>query len=117
MLAQSLRVVQATRQSFAGPGAPDVAATLRAARKLPERSRAMLRPVMSGSIWTTHEAWRAGSVDTPVCPRCAADKADVRHLFWQCPSYEHHRLQVRILALDPEALPKFLALHGVAPEV
>eukprot|EP00969_Alexandrium_andersonii_P357342 15448570-Alexandrium_andersonii.AAC.1 len=77
----------------------------------------MMRPVLSGAIWTTHEAWKAGSLTSPCCPRCGAPNADLWHLFWQCPVYEHHRIAVRELGVDPSELPRFLALHGVAPEV
>eukprot|EP00969_Alexandrium_andersonii_P070720 3121471-Alexandrium_andersonii.AAC.1 len=79
----------------------------------------MHRAVMVGSLWTSHEAAKAGYVERPVCPFCGSERDGVHHLLWFCPAFAEVRqpLVDGAAGVSFEALPPPLRLHGIAPLV
>ena len=47
-------------------------------------ARGMLLAVATASCWTQERRYRAGLVDTPLCPRCEEPDEDMFHRVWQC---------------------------------
>ena len=44
----------------------------------------MLLAAATASCWTQERRYRAGLVDTPLCPRCEEADEDMFHRIWQC---------------------------------
>ena len=47
-------------------------------------ARGMLLAAATASCWTQERRYRAGLVDTPLCPRCEEADEDMFHRVWQC---------------------------------
>ena len=47
-------------------------------------ARGMLLASATASCWTQERRYRAGLVDTPLCPRCEEADEDMFHRVWQC---------------------------------
>ena len=71
--------------------------------------------VQTGSCWTGSTLYKAGHLDTPLCPHCGA-KRIVEHIVWHCPKHSELRgtFDPLLAELGPIHLPPPL-LHGIAP--
>ena len=79
----------------------------------------LMRSIMVGAVWSDEFAFKAGYQDSPTCSRCGHSLGGLRHILWDCPSFEPHRGTVRALLRDiqPSDLPPSLALHGLMPHL
>ena len=82
-------------------------------QKLSEEKKSELLMIQSGGLWTAHTLHKAGFLASSACPWCGGEKEDLDHLWWSCPSHEHHRTRIRQLVDDCSKLPKCLANHGI----
>ena len=58
-------------------------------REAPDKG--LLRALIAGGIWTSHEAYKAGMQETPQCCHCGAEEGGLEHLLWRCSNFEAHR--------------------------
>ena len=47
-------------------------------------ARGMLLAAATASCWTQERRYRAGLVESPLCPRCEEEDEDMHHRVWQC---------------------------------
>ena len=74
--------------------------------------------IQGGGLWTAHTLRAAGLLESGSCPWCGREEETLEHLWWRCEAFSDARSKVtRDLRVDPDQLPKCLALHGVAPEM
>ena len=53
-------------------------------RKGLHAARGMFLAAATASCWTQERRYRAGVVDSPLCPRCEEEDEDMYHRVWQC---------------------------------
>eukprot|EP00969_Alexandrium_andersonii_P036684 1608171-Alexandrium_andersonii.AAC.1 len=95
-----------------GDGPLDPQLTMQAANAFTGSAKAMYRAVLVGSLWTSHEAAKAGYVEHPCCPFCGSNQDGVDHHFWFCPAFAEARqpLVDGAAGITFEALPSALRL-------
>ena len=85
--------------------------------KLTPYEQALLRSILSGSIWTQDRLHRAKLALSPVCPYCSTGATeDHEHLWWKCPAWQDVRqMYAEACELDSEALPACMRCCGLLP--
>jgi len=61
--------------------------------KLPRDELGLLRRIMSGSVRLQKRLYDAQLVLSPLCSFCGLCDETLQHCFWECPRWEHARLQ------------------------
>ena len=60
--------------------------------KVKGAARAILRQLLTDSIFTWRRRWRMKQVSAPTCPFCASDTDEtIMHINWECPAWEAQR--------------------------
>ena len=80
-----------SRATFQGGQFVDVGISLYASSRMGSPSKHMLPALWSGGIWTPHESFKAGHIESMACPHCGAERADLRHIVWVCEATAHVR--------------------------
>ena len=59
--------------------------------KIKGAARAILRQLLTDSIFTWRRRWRMEQVAHPTCPFCETGDETMMHINWQCPAWEKFR--------------------------
>ena len=79
--------------------------------------RALLRVILTGSVYTWHRLHRAGKAPSPHCPFCKKKESETaEHLFWECEAWKELRKEYEEeFGIVTE--PMCLRVCGILPEI
>jgi len=88
-----------------------------ASSKTAPSDKSLLRTIQAGGLWTQDRKFRAGMVETNVCPYCETGaQEDQAHIWWDCPAWQHIRQQFpELTAQQVHSWPPCMRLCGVVP--
>ena len=114
-LAAALAPAAKRRCTMSGAQTVDIHMAMELSEALPDQKAKDILMIQSGALWTGHAMHKAGFRTSPSCPWCGAGCEDLKHLWWECPAFEHLRVRARDLlkGRSPECLPSCIALHGI----
>ncbi|CAE8597871.1 unnamed protein product [Polarella glacialis] len=97
-------------------GCPDRDATVALGRKLRDNGEcSILRGLLADASWTADRLYRAGKVDSQLCPFCCqCPKETPLHRFAECPAWTHIRAKHRLAPTLIEGLPDVTKQCGIA---